>query len=252
MKMIGKELVDMLSDPDSRDALFGKPGTLNFPIGWQVAQLGLDDKKLEDFKNKKILDLGCGNGNLVKYLIKKGIKAEGISPEAPEGDYFMRQKVKSVHPLKGSIPRKDENYNIVLANSINTLTLAFSSYREALRKQTMSRFKGDLGSLKRLDADLKKMDVEAHMMMLETLRVLKKGGRFICSPYLDKLQEHMSFEFSKGNYRIEKEPIEFVLQMEEMMKKESGIKTVMQSFGHNINKQAFPEFFRNRMILYKE
>jgi len=42
------------------------------------------------------------------------------------------------------------------------------------------------------------------------------------------------------------------LQMEEAMKKDKGMKIIMQSFGYNINNQAFPEFFRNRMILYKE
>src|SRR4030042_6967834 len=108
-----QQFYEALGDGDVRNALFGKPGTAHFPVVWQLARLGLDEERIKKMEDKNVLDLGCGNGELVKFLIKKRIKAEGISPDAPEGDGFMRQKVKSIYPLEGSIPREDEFYDIV-------------------------------------------------------------------------------------------------------------------------------------------
>lgn len=48
------------------------------------------DEFLAQFKNKAILDVGCGNGNLVSDLSKKGMNVEGI-------DLFLQPTQKSPH-----------------------------------------------------------------------------------------------------------------------------------------------------------
>jgi len=249
--MIRDELVRILSSHDARNALFGMPGTRHFPVEWQLVHLGLDKGKIKEMQGKNVLDLGCGNGDLVKYLIEQEIKAEGISPEAPEGDYFMRQKVTSIHPHKGSIPRPDESYDVVLSNSNNVLCMAFSSHAEAERKTAIEYFLGNPRGLAKFNKEVQSMGVEAHLMMMEILRVMKRKGEFICSPYLDKLQEKMAFELSNSNYKIVKEPNEFALALEERIRADETAKRVMQLMTHTPNEVVLPDYLKHRLIIYK-
>lgn len=61
----------------------------------------------EDLKGKKILDLGCGEGEFVKYCLKNGLTSEAygldINPEnlpAEYGDHFSKKSFEELPPEK--------------------------------------------------------------------------------------------------------------------------------------------------------
>lgn len=238
------KLTKILSNAGSRNQIFGRPGTMNFTVEWQLEHLGLDKQKVAKLKGEKVLDLGCGVGTLVNYLITKGVLAEGISPDAPRGKNFIGQKVESIYPSKGSIPREEEHYDRVFANAVNALTLAFSSQREAAREQGRVHAGGNLVYLRNLDTYLMEIGIEGYSIMMEALRVLKKGGKFICSPFMDKLQMYMGPELSKGNYKIEKEPIALVSRLVESAKKKSWNKKNHGIFWLWWFKRNYPKFLK--------
>mgnify|MGYP001499943078 CR=1 FL=1 len=60
-------------------------------------------KIIGDIKNKKILDLGCGPGNIANFLAKKGAKVTGIDQSkgmlniAKEQEKRLKQSIRYVH-----------------------------------------------------------------------------------------------------------------------------------------------------------
>lgn len=199
-----QQFYDALGNVDVRNALFGMPGTMQFPVIWQLARLGLDKEKVREIKGKTALDFGCGSGGLVKFLVKNGIKAEGIDPDAPEGDNFMRQKVESIYPLEGSIPREEEVYDVVLSNSNNVFCLAFSNRIETSRRMAIVRGMRDLTYLNEFDENIRYMEVEAHLMMMEALRVLKKGGGLFVLLILTRSKKKWVLSFLKETIELKK------------------------------------------------
>ncbi|MEK6898547.1 MAG: methionine biosynthesis protein MetW [Nanoarchaeota archaeon] len=66
---------------------------LNVPLEYQLAVLGINNKVIASLQGKQVMDVGCGNGSLVNYLISQGIHARGIDSKAPEGPQFTRRWV---------------------------------------------------------------------------------------------------------------------------------------------------------------
>lgn len=132
------------------------------PLHYQLALLGLDLGQHKPFVGKRVLDLCCGDGTLVKKLRELGIHAEGIDPAAPQGlDFFMCHEFCT--PDQTRIPRPDNTYELVLSfqnpsfnEGFNDENLSLSCpYRQAVILQ------------------------EARRMISETGRVLKKGAKAI-------------------------------------------------------------------------
>jgi len=189
----------------------GRPGYRFFPLKRQLFSLGLfrEDVDLLAKTHARVLDLGCGNGSLVNYLCEQGINAEGIGSTAPIGERFMRQDITAVHPAKGCIPRKTENYDFVFIHSIPRLNVAFSSFLDHRLDDAVIM----LGVTPRMvNAVVNSEFLESYMLMCEGLRVLKSGGTLISSPALNKLEEKMHFELD-GKYTVEHRPSYFGLQL---------------------------------------
>jgi SAM-dependent methyltransferase len=200
-----------MTTEEMRNALFGMPGKVQYPLEMTLDDLGLDEKRLREFKGKGVLDIGCGEGILVEFLREMGIQAEGIDPHAPSKTYFMRRKINGVYPMAESIPRPDGSYELVVAHSVTQFVHAFSSFRDQIRRVSAEVALGDFSSV---DEMLKTSGIEAHLAMLESLRVLKHGGKMIVYPGLDLLEEKMSLEFSGGRYHIGRETVEWVCKEE--------------------------------------
>lgn len=241
----------LIEDPAGRDFIFGTPKTKQLPIKWQLARLGLGEDKLWDLRRKKLLDFGCGNGELVKFLVNEGIYAEGIDPGAPEGEMFMQQKVEASYPGKGSIPRENESYDTIVCNSNNILCLAFSNHRKAFERMNRSLDNSGRRPSQDISKRIKSIEKEGEIIMLEVLRALKRGGEFICSPYLDTLKDKMGYEISGEKYRIKKELDESIIALELKVKSNPGTLRVLNSMGYETSKEVFPDFLKHRMIIYK-
>lgn len=180
------------------DMFFGKTGQVNFPANMQMPNLGITQAFIERTKisNRKILDLACGKkANLVYYLRDKRVEAEGIDPvlELHE-DFLIKQAVTSIYPNQGSIPRQDEYYNYVFAHQAYPITIGLTSTREYARlgKEVIER-----------------LVRQSPIMLFEALRVLAKGGSFVCWPGLNRL-EGLEQEIITKGYRISQQESGFL------------------------------------------
>jgi predicted rRNA methylase YqxC with S4 and FtsJ domains len=63
-----------------------------------LKSLGLDDEMLKD---KKVIDLGTGSGEFVKYLIEKGITKEAYGIDIQLDESLIEEKFKP-HLLRGN------------------------------------------------------------------------------------------------------------------------------------------------------
>ncbi len=244
------KLLDLMKTVAGRDLLFGPQGTFKYPVEWQLKMLGLDEEKVARLKGRCVLDVGCGNGDLVYYLRSRGISAEGIDACAPGDEGFMRNRITKVYPWDGCIMRGNDSYEVVLANSLNVLTNTLSSQYDASRKLTLEHTKGEERLMALFDEQIREMGGYAKATISEILRVLKTGGRFITSPDLDRLEDKIP-EVVEGKYRIEREPAEFVLEIEALTRRSREMREIMATFGHSTKKGIFPDFLKNRMIIYK-
>ncbi|OGI12219.1 hypothetical protein A3K64_02710 [Candidatus Micrarchaeota archaeon RBG_16_36_9] len=104
---------------------------------------------LQNIREKKILDLGCGVGTLSKILKKRGaiVKGIDISPKMIE---FAKQNVKDVEFKVGSVyklPYKSETFDIVVASLVvhyfSNLNKAFKEIRRVLKKDGIFIFSSD-------------------------------------------------------------------------------------------------------------
>jgi len=240
----------LLSDPDARKLLLGKPGTINLPVDFQLGMMGVSGQDLDGLRGKKALDLGCGNGKLVRYLSDRGISAEGLAPDAPMEGPYMRQKVSSVHPLAGCIPRDDESYDVVFANSFPPFSMAFCSYRDASVAGSIDSRTAFLGAgIDKVEGELRDYGVSGHLAMIEALRVTKQGGRVVCSPMLDLLEGKMAFEFSQGNYRVEHPVSPLGIAIAREIEANPDGADFMRSFGMHDDK--LPDYFKHATVVHK-
>ena len=59
-------------------------------------ELGIDKLSIEETKHLKILDMGCGNGDFIKYCKKMGIHAVGVTI-SPEQCHLLKQQNLEVY-----------------------------------------------------------------------------------------------------------------------------------------------------------
>ncbi len=81
--------------------------------------LDLDESKLKD---KKILDLGCGEGEFVKYLIEKGITTEAYGIDNALDKSTIEDKLQSNFTqgnFEKDLPVKDADYIVSLGSVSN-------------------------------------------------------------------------------------------------------------------------------------
>lgn len=161
-------------------------GECNYNSELQLLELGLEEIDIEEMAGRKILDLGCGIGNLVEFLRQRRVDAEGIDPEAPEKPYFMRRRISSEPSEK--IPQQDCFYDFVLSHGLTPLGYAFSTSGEEYQ-------------------DIPSFKLEGEAILSEALRVLRTDGRMIVTPQLDLLDLNHLTRIRAGNYRIEKREV---------------------------------------------
>jgi SAM-dependent methyltransferase len=137
------------------------------PLHYQLALLGLDLGQHKPFVGKRVLDLCCGDGTLVKKLRELGIIAEGIDPSAPRGlDFFMCQPLSTTeHPR---IPRQDDTYDLVLSFQNPVFNVAFDDTVCPYRQEEIIP--------------------EATQMIFEISRLLKSRGKAVLYPSLPSLK----------------------------------------------------------------
>ena len=132
---------------------------------WYEKQLGLSEKEL---RGKRVMDLGCGEGDFIKHLISKGITrdAYGVDIELDsaekefEGHFFQQ-------PSEEDLPVKDLDY-IVASRSI------------------WHDWKWTNGHI---------MDVEK--VLDKSLSALKKGGEMRIYPIEESAVSNLDDEISK-------------------------------------------------------
>lgn len=68
-------------------------GDKDVPLKYQRAIMGLNRQVLRGLKGRRALDVGCGDGQLVEFLRRNGVLAEGIDSRAPNKIYFMKRNI---------------------------------------------------------------------------------------------------------------------------------------------------------------
>jgi len=191
----------MTVDYEFRHKTFGNAGFVQFPTHLQLIFFGLIDAdidkvdkmirndeqvKLDNLKGKRILDIGCGrDANLVYYLREQGIDAEGIDPcvNKPES-FLMQQAVSGIKPVSGSIPREDNSYDLIFANSNRKLVNALGGCRDYLIQNMREGLEEE-----QIREIMNNSVMDSTFITLEGLRVLKQGGQFISYPGLLGINE---------------------------------------------------------------
>jgi ubiquinone/menaquinone biosynthesis C-methylase UbiE len=94
-------------------------------------------KILKEFRNKKILDIGCGAGDDVKWCIENGIEAYGIESSKKMLDIAQKNVQKQDSIYAGSyeeIPFDDGYFDLVMGRfSLHYLKNFDVAYREIFR-----------------------------------------------------------------------------------------------------------------------
>lgn len=182
-----KDYLEMASDllHDLNEGM--NKGEINFSAEFQLLTLGLNEKKLEKLKGQFVLDSCCGReAKLVEYLRNEGIVAEGMDPQLQRSeDYLFRRRVGVAYNGKGTIPREDEHYKLILMHGFREVYFPFSGVKSWERAGNA---------------------VDASVILMELSRVLKKGGEIISYPSILNLEpSHMSL--GGLGFRVVKEEI---------------------------------------------
>lgn len=184
-------LVRLQKDPNYLKILresYGKGSALlPVPVENQRRLLGLDNKVVAELSGVRFLDIGCGKGGLVKFLRKKGVEAEGIDSSVKVNfslkKYFIKQNITGRYPSKGSIPRPDNFYQMIVTFQVGNLNDAFTvgGILRDPRQRKGASSKDIMGYSEAVES--------GKNAIFEGVRVLAPGGKFVIYPELSRLEE---------------------------------------------------------------
>lgn len=186
---------ELLRDSSRAEDIFGKEavtsGTMEFPLLYQTANLGITQESLDEMINKKfkVLDVGCGiKPHLVNWLRKRKVNAEGIDERIKETKpYFMQSSLKGLKPAKGHIPRKDGMYDRVFLHSVYEVTSYLTTgYTDQPGPEVVA---------------------SSVMKLLECLRVTKKTGKLVIWPSIDRT-DILQYAIRSDGWKISNEIID--------------------------------------------
>jgi SAM-dependent methyltransferase len=177
------------------------------PVGIQCPLLGLDQATLKGLRGKRVLDVACGDGSLVRHLRLNGIDAEGIDARAPDGfSYLMKRNITGTKAMGKGIPRPDGHYDLIV------------SFQNVLLNSVFSNIGGDANTAiaEIGDQDTKEQHlsycIAAQCMVFEINRSTAPGGKAVLFPHLPRLREVMDLSLGSSNLAIGEERI----QMEDL------------------------------------
>ncbi len=170
----------------------GKPGTC--PIELQLDVLGLEGKVLDKLKKTKarVLDIGCGeNFELVRFLRKMGINAEGLDPRIKENsEYLMGVGLpKMLKESKKIMPRSNNYYDMIVSHCMDHFYNRIYAPGDEPENSPES-FKKKYGIL------IPKL-TRSDFAVLEAVRVLKKKSDMVIFPgltFIHNLQKTLEEE----------------------------------------------------------
>lgn len=207
------------TDIELMEMLAGEPGFKLFPLKCQLDVLGFNEETVSRLRGERVLDVACGDGRLVEYLRQRGVEAGGMDARAPDAEHYIRRNITGIHPMSGSIPRPDEHYRLVVCHS------ALPNF--------VFNHKNDGSS-----SPFTEENMRAQFMMLESLRVLRNGGRFVTSPGFSNL-DALKYAVGEG-YRFEREEFgEELRASSERVNRRNG-------------EMGLPEIPDFRTVIYKE
>jgi len=114
-----RELEKIRRDWEER---FREDPTLSSDIGMRFGKPDqhvidfIEGNKINPYKHKRILDLGCGNGRNSLWLVKNGFEVYGIDFSKSAID-FCKEHVKGAKFIVGyaqQLPFKDEFFDVVI------------------------------------------------------------------------------------------------------------------------------------------
>jgi methionine biosynthesis protein MetW len=83
-------------------------------------------------KNKKVIDLGCGDGSLMQLLSKNGNKCHGVEISQSGVDVCKKKGLNVVEGrIDTKLPYKDKSFDVAICN----VTLHMAMYPEVLIKE---------------------------------------------------------------------------------------------------------------------
>ncbi len=112
--------------------------------GYRLYLFNMMDKEQLDFvfnsipmtSQDSILDLGCGSGSILSYLIDK-YKCSGVGIDQLENEYFAGKRNESLRYVQGDID-SIPNYNLNPTVAVSIDSLYFSSSLEAILRDLCS------------------------------------------------------------------------------------------------------------------
>lgn len=117
---------------------FTKRDQLNEHIANSLAILA------KDFKVKKILEVGCGTGRLVKFLSDKGYEVKGCD-KSPKAVRFAKKINKNINIIKASatsLPFPDKSFDMLISISMIEHLTKGESVRFLLQAKKVLKPKG--------------------------------------------------------------------------------------------------------------
>ena len=163
-----------------RDLIKNGNAHMQVPPEFQAQLFGLNSKAI--LAGSKGLDIGCGNGSLVKYFRKRGADFEGIDKESPLEPYFINSNITGMKPMLGAIPRPDNSYDLVVSFQNIMLNRAFT-FGGLLRDPSKN------GGTKSDFEDHEARVRCGQYIFYEGARVIKPGGKFLIYPDASRLEE---------------------------------------------------------------